>query len=74
MDLLHYRPTIDLRVLSFLADGEYRVDRATPLTSIERLAQQVAAFDTATMRPRAAPPANGGPDRRRAAANVTGCK
>jgi hypothetical protein len=54
MDLLHYRPTVDQRVLSFLASGEYQVDPTAPSASIERLSQQVAAFDTAEMRPRAA--------------------
>jgi hypothetical protein len=69
MDLLHYRPTVDLRVLSFLASGENRVDRAAPSESIERLARQVAAFDTATMRSQ---PAGDDADRRQAAAKVAG--
>jgi len=63
MDLLHYRPMVDQRVLSLLAGGKYRVTRAAPSDSIERLARQVATFDTATMRPHAVQPTSdaGGP-------------
>jgi len=63
MDLLHYRPMVDQRVLSLLAGGKYRVTRAAPSDSMERLARQVATFDTATMRPHAVQPTSdaGGP-------------
>jgi hypothetical protein len=70
MDLLHYRPTIDLRVLSFLASGAHQVDRAAPTASIDELARQVAAFDTTTMRPRPSPAASG----RRPVAGNAGCR
>ena len=63
MDLLHYRPMVDQRVLSLLAGGKYRVTRAAPSDFIQRLARQVATFDTATMRPHAVQPTSdaGGP-------------
>jgi len=73
MDLLHYRPTIDQRVLSFLESGEHRIDRAAPSTSIERLAQQVAAFDVGTMQPRPQP-ASGTAGQEQIAAKNAGCR
>jgi hypothetical protein len=43
-DMIHHSPAIDLKVLSWLAEGKYLVDRAAPLASLERLKAQVAAY------------------------------
>jgi hypothetical protein len=43
-DVIHHSPAIDLKVLSWLADGKYLVDRAAPTASLERLKAQVAAY------------------------------
>jgi hypothetical protein len=48
-DLLHFSPSVDQKVLSFLAAGEHAVDRNAPLASIDRLRAQVAAYDLANM-------------------------
>jgi hypothetical protein len=43
-DVIHHSPTIDLKVLSWLAEGKYRVDPAAPIASLERLKAQVEAY------------------------------
>jgi hypothetical protein len=43
-DVIHHSPAIDLKVLSWLADRKYIVDRAKPLASLERLKAQVEAY------------------------------
>ena len=43
-DVIHHSPAIDLKVLSWLAEGKYVVDRAAPLASLERLKAQVEAY------------------------------
>ena len=43
-DVIHHSPYIDLKVLSWLADGRYAVDRAAPTASLERLKAQVEAY------------------------------
>jgi hypothetical protein len=73
MDLLHYAPGVDQKVLSFLAGGEYAVDRSAPALSIGRLSRQVAAFDVSTMQPRAAPGESDGDQSRRSAKAGKSC-
>jgi hypothetical protein len=43
-DVIHHSPAVDLKVLSWLADGQYVVDRAAPLASLQRLKAQVEAY------------------------------
>src|SRR4051812_27030619 len=43
-DVIHHSPAIDLKILSWLADGMYVVGRAKPLASLERLKAQVEAY------------------------------
>ena len=43
-DVIHHSPAIDLKVLSWLAEGKYLVDRAAPTASLERLKAQVGAY------------------------------
>jgi hypothetical protein len=43
-DVIHHSPAVDLKVLSWLADGTYRVDPAAPLVSLEQLKAQVEAY------------------------------
>jgi hypothetical protein len=43
-DVIHHSPDIDLKILSYLAAGDYAVDRAAPTASIERLKAQVEAY------------------------------
>lgn len=43
-DVIHHSPAIDLKVLSWLAQGKYQVDRSAPLASLERLKVQVDAY------------------------------
>jgi hypothetical protein len=42
-DVIHHSPTVDLKVLSMLAEGKYLVDRASPTASLDRLKAQVEA-------------------------------
>jgi hypothetical protein len=44
-DMIHHSPAIDLKVLSWLAEEKYAVDRAAPLASLDRLKAQVAAYE-----------------------------
>jgi hypothetical protein len=43
-DVIHHSPAIDLKILSWLAEQKYVVDRAKPLASLERLKAQVDAY------------------------------
>jgi len=43
-DVIHHSPTIDLKVLSWLAEGKYRVEPSAPVASLERLKAQVEAY------------------------------
>ena len=43
-DVIHHSPDVDLKVLSWLAEGKYLVDRAAPTTSLDRLKAQVEAY------------------------------
>lgn len=43
-DVIHHSPAVDLKVLSWLAERKYVVDRAAPLASLERLQAQVEAY------------------------------
>jgi len=43
-DVIHHSPAIDLKILSWLAEQKYVVDRAKPLASLERLKAQVGAY------------------------------
>jgi hypothetical protein len=43
-DVIHHSPEVDLKVLSWLASGQYLVDRAASTASLERLKAQVEAY------------------------------
>jgi hypothetical protein len=43
-DVIHHSPAIDLKVLSWLAERKYAVERSAPLASLERLKSQVEAY------------------------------
>jgi hypothetical protein len=43
-DVIHHSPAVDLKVLSWLAAGDYVVDHDAPAASLERLKAQVAAY------------------------------
>jgi len=43
-DVIHHSPTVDLKVLSWLAAGDYIVRPEAPAASLERLKAQVAAY------------------------------
>jgi hypothetical protein len=43
-DVIHHSPAIDLKVLSWLAERKYAVERSAPLASLERLKAQVEAY------------------------------
>ena len=43
-DVIHHSPAVDLKVLSWLAEGKYLVDRAAPMASLDRLKAQVEAY------------------------------
>jgi hypothetical protein len=43
-DVVHHSPAVDLKILSWLAERRYLVDRAKPLASLERLKAQVEAY------------------------------
>ena len=43
-DVIHPSPDIDLKVLAWLAEGKYLVDRAAPVASLDRLKAQVEAY------------------------------
>ncbi|SDO32505.1 hypothetical protein [Afipia sp. GAS231] len=43
-DVIHHSPAVDLRVLQWLAERKYGVERSAPLASLERLKSQVEAY------------------------------
>jgi hypothetical protein len=43
-DVIHHSPTIDLKVLSWLAEGKYRVDPGAPTASLDELRAQMEAY------------------------------
>ncbi|MGA2288979.1 hypothetical protein [Bradyrhizobium sp.] len=43
-DVIHHSPAVDLKVLAWLAQGKYLVDRAAPLRPLAQLKAQVAAY------------------------------
>jgi hypothetical protein len=43
-DIIHHSPAIDLKVLALIAADKYRVDRAAPEASLERLKRQIEAY------------------------------
>jgi hypothetical protein len=43
-DVIHHSPDIDLKVLSWLAEGKYRVDRIAPTASLDQLKTQVEVY------------------------------
>jgi hypothetical protein len=43
-DVIHHSPVIDLKVLSWLAERKYAVERSAPLASLERLKAQVEGY------------------------------
>jgi hypothetical protein len=42
-DVIHHSPAVDLKILSWLAEGKYLVDRAAPTAALDRLKAQVEA-------------------------------
>ena len=43
-DVIHHSPEIDLKVLDWLARGQYRVDPAAPTAALDQLKAQVEAY------------------------------
>jgi hypothetical protein len=43
-DVIHHSPAIDLKVLSWLTEGKYFVDRRAPTASLDRLKAQMEAY------------------------------
>ena len=43
-DVIHHSPDIDLKILSWLADGKYLVDRTQPTATLDQLEAQVEAY------------------------------
>ncbi len=43
-DVIHHSPDIDLKVLSMLAKGDYVIDPAASIASLDRLKKQVEAY------------------------------
>ena len=43
-DVIHHSPAIDLKILSWIASGQYVVDKSAPLASLQRLKEQVEAY------------------------------
>jgi hypothetical protein len=43
-DVIHHSPAVDLKLLSWLAEGKYLVDRVAPTASLDRLKAQVASY------------------------------
>jgi hypothetical protein len=43
-DMIHHSPAIDRQVLALIAADKYRMDRAAPEASLQRLKQQVEAY------------------------------
>jgi hypothetical protein len=43
-DVIHHSPAVDLKVLSWLAQRNYVVDKSAPTASLEQLKAQVDAY------------------------------
>jgi hypothetical protein len=43
-DMIHHSPAIDLKVLALIAADRYRMDRAAPEASLDRLKSQIEAY------------------------------
>jgi hypothetical protein len=43
-DVIHHSPVVDLKILAWLAAGDYVVDRAAPTAPLDRLKAQVKAY------------------------------
>jgi hypothetical protein len=43
-DMIHHSPAVDLRILEMIAADKYRVDRAAPEASLQRLKSQIEAY------------------------------
>jgi hypothetical protein len=43
-DVIHHSPDIDLKILGWLAQGKYRVDKASPTSTLNQLKAQVDAY------------------------------
>jgi hypothetical protein len=43
-DVIHHSPAVDLKILSWLAEGKYLADRTAPTASLDRLRAQVEAY------------------------------
>ncbi len=43
-DVIHHSPAVDLKILDWLAQGNYRVDAAAPTAALDRLKTQVEAY------------------------------
>jgi hypothetical protein len=43
-DVIHHSPDIDLKILSWLAEGKYRVERIAPTAYLDQLKAQVKAY------------------------------
>ena len=43
-DVIHHSPNLDLKVLEWLAHGQYRVDRRQPTATLDQLRAQVEAY------------------------------
>jgi hypothetical protein len=43
-DVIHHSPEIDLKILEWLAQGKYRVEKAAPTRYLDELQAQVAAY------------------------------
>jgi hypothetical protein len=43
-DVIHHSPAVDLKALSWLAEGRYLVDRAAPTAALDRLKAQVEVY------------------------------
>jgi hypothetical protein len=42
--MIHHSPAIDRQVLALIAADKYRVDRAAPEVSLQRLKSQIEAY------------------------------
>jgi hypothetical protein len=43
-DVIHHSPAVDLKILSWLAEGKYLVDRTAPMATLDQLRAQVEAY------------------------------
>jgi hypothetical protein len=43
-DVIHHSPEIDLKILEWLAQGKYRIEKAAPTRYLDELQAQVDAY------------------------------